>query len=94
MLIIDNKMFDDDGFTIDINENHQKKDKKINITVFRIPLLMAKRITVICVNGIPICAARGKRGTSEIITKLSRYDCEIKDGRINRLIEKILLENE
>lgn len=59
------------------------------IKVYSIPLLMAKRIKVICVNGVPFCAVRGKKATSDIIAKLSGYDVTICDGRIEKLAEKL-----
>ena len=59
------------------------------IKVYRVPQLMAKRINVICVNGIPFCTVRGKKATSDIIAKLSGYDVTICDGRIDKLAEKL-----
>lgn len=61
------------------------------IKVYRVPQYMSKRVNVICVGGIPVCTARGKKTTSDIVAKLSGYDVEIGDGRINKLIEKVLL---
>lgn len=61
------------------------------IKVYRVPQYMSKRVNVICVDGIPVCTARGKKTTSDIVAKLSGYDVEIGDGRINKLIEKVLL---
>lgn len=55
------------------------------ITIYRVPQYMSKKVNVICVDGIPVCTARGGKITSDIIAKLSGYDIEIKDGRINRL---------
>lgn len=55
------------------------------VTVFRVPQYMSKHVNVICVNGIPVCTARGKRTTSEIVSKLMGYEVEVSDGRINKL---------
>ncbi len=57
------------------------------IKVYRVPQYMSKQVNVICVDGIPVCTARGKKTTSDIVAKLSGYDVEIKDGRINKLID-------
>ena len=57
------------------------------ITVYRVPQYMSKRVNVICVDGIPVCTARGKKTTSDIVAKLSGYDVDIGDGRINKLID-------
>lgn len=57
------------------------------IKVYRVPQYMSKRVNVICVDGVPVCTARGKKTTSDIIAKLSGYDVEIKDGRVNKLID-------
>lgn len=59
------------------------------IKLYRVPQLMAKRINVICVNGVPFCTVRGKKATSDIIAKLSGYDVTICDGRIDKLAEKV-----
>lgn len=59
----------------------------IEVTIYRVPQYMSKRVNVICVDGIPVCTARGSKTTSDIVAKLSGYDVKIKDGRINRLIE-------
>lgn len=61
------------------------------IKVYRVPQYMSKRVNVICVDGVPVCTARGKKTTSDIVAKLSGYDVEIGDGRISKLIEKVLL---
>lgn len=55
-----------------------------DIKVYRVPQFMSKRVNVICVYGIPFCTARGKKTTSEIIAKLSGYDVNVCDGRIER----------
>lgn len=60
------------------------------IKIYRVPLFSSKNINVISVNGIPICACRGKRTTSEIITKISGYDVSLNDGRIDKAIEQII----
>ena len=57
------------------------------IKVYRVPQYMSKRVNVICVDGIPVCTARGKKTTSDIVAKLSGYDVGIKDGRISKLID-------
>ena len=61
-----------------------------DIKVYRVPQLMSKRINVICVDGIPFCTARGKKSTSDIVAKLSGYDVDIIDGRIDKLAEQLL----
>lgn len=55
------------------------------IKVYRVPQYMSKRVNVICVDGVPVCTARGKKTTSDIVAKLSGYDIEIKDERIGKL---------
>ena len=60
-----------------------------NITIHRVPQYMSKNVNVICVDGIPVCTARGNKTTSNIVAKLSGYDVEIKDGRINKLNRRI-----
>lgn len=61
-----------------------------DIKVYRVPQLMSKRINVICVDGIPFCTVRGKKSTSDIVAKLSGYDVDIIDGRIDKLAEQLL----
>ena len=61
------------------------------VTVYRVPQYMSKKVNVICVDGVPVCTARGNETTSDIVSKLSGYDVMINDGRINKLGEK---ENE
>lgn len=55
------------------------------ITIHRVPQYMSKNVNVICVNEIPVCTARGRKNTNNIVAKLCGYDVEIKDGRINKL---------
>lgn len=57
------------------------------IKVYRVPQYMSKQVNVICVDGVPVCTARGKKTTSDIVSGLSGYDVEIKDGRVNKLID-------
>jgi len=57
------------------------------IKVYRVPQYMSKQANVICVDGIPVCTARGKKTTSDIVAKLSGYDVEINDGRISKIID-------
>ena len=59
------------------------------IKIYRVPQYMSKRVNVICVDGIPVCTVRGKKTTSDIVTKLSGYDVEINDGRISKIIRGI-----
>ena len=61
-----------------------------DIKVYRVPQLMSKRINVICVDGIPFCTVRGKKSTSDIVAKLSGYDVDIIDGRIDKSAEQLL----
>lgn len=61
----------------------------MKVTTYRVPQLMSKRITVICVDGIPICTVRGKKSCSDIIAKLQGYEITIIDGRIDKLIEQM-----
>lgn len=65
-----------------------------DITVYRVPQFMSKKTNVICVDGVPICTAREKKSTSEIIAKLSGYDISVCDGRINKLSERLLRKEE
>ena len=60
----------------------------MKITTYRIRQFSSKPITVVCVNDIPICAARGKRTISEIVTYLNGYDVTLKDKAIQRLLDK------
>lgn len=55
------------------------------VTVYRVPQFMSKRVNVICVDGVPVCTARGRKITSDIVAMLSGYDVETTDGRINKL---------
>lgn len=63
---------------------------ELNVQRIRVPQLMSKMITVICVNDKPICTVRGKKSTSDIIARLSGYDAPIIDGRIQRIVDKEL----
>ena len=56
------------------------------VTVYKVPQYMSNKVNVICVDGIPVCTARGNKTTSDIVAKLSGYDIEIKDGRIDLLV--------
>ena len=49
---------------------------------------MSKKVNVICVDGVPVCTVRGNKITSDIVAKLSGYDIEIKDGRIDQLVKE------
>lgn len=57
-----------------------------NITIHRVPQYMSKNVNVICVDGIPVCTARGNKTTSNIVAKLSK--------RIEELEKAIKKENE
>lgn len=62
------------------------KQKKIK--VYRVPQYLSKRVNVICVDGIPVCTARGKKITDRIVASLSGYEVDdINDGRISKLAE-------
>nr|DAO73281.1 MAG TPA: protein of unknown function (DUF3330) [Caudoviricetes sp.] len=62
------------------------KQKKVKI--YRVPQYLSKRVNVICVDGIPVCTARGKKITDRIVALLSGYDVDdINDGRISKLAE-------
>lgn len=61
----------------------------MNIKIYRVPQYSSKMINVICVNEKPICTVRGKKSTSDIISKLSGYDIRVIDGRIEKLINKM-----
>lgn len=63
----------------------------MEINVYRVPQLMSKRINVITVDGIPFCTVRGKKSTSDIVAKLSGYDVSICDGRIDKMVQQIIL---
>ena len=58
------------------------------IKVYKVPQYMSKNVNVICVDGVPVCTVRGNKITSDIVAKLSGYDIEIKDGKINRLVKE------
>lgn len=62
----------------------------MKITTYRVPQLMSKMITVICVNDRPICVVRGKKSTSDILARLDGYDTQICDGRIQRIVDELL----
>ncbi len=64
----------------------------MDIKVYRVPQFSARRVNVICVNGIPLCTTVGQKSTNAIITKLNGYDIDIIDGRIDRLIKQKLKE--
>lgn len=64
----------------------------MNIQIVKIPLYNSKRISIIMVDGKPICACRGKQTTAKIITGLQGYPVELHDGRIMREINKKVLE--
>lgn len=55
---------------------------------------MSKMITVVCVDGIPICTVRGKKSCADIVAKLQGYDVKVIDGRIDKLIEQMRKEVE
>ena len=59
-----------------------------DIKVYKVPQYMSKKVNVICVDGVPVCTARGNKTTSDIIAKLNGYDIEIKDGRIDQLVKE------
>lgn len=59
------------------------------LKVYKVPQFMSKSVNVICVDGIPVCTARGKKTTSDIITRLSGYDVAITDGRIRKIADQI-----
>lgn len=61
----------------------------MKVTTYRVPQLMSKMITVVCVDGIPICTVRGKKSCADIVAKLQGYDVKVIDGRIDRLIEQM-----
>lgn len=60
------------------------------ITTFRVPQFSAKRITVVCVDGEPICTVRGNETLSKIISRLNGYNVSSGDNRIDKLIDKKL----
>ena len=60
-----------------------------DVKIYRVPQFMSKRVNVICVDGVPVCTVRGKKSTSDIIAKLSGYDVNICDGRINKISNRI-----
>lgn len=60
-----------------------------DIKVHKVPQFMSKNVNVITYKGIPVCTVRGKKSTSDIVTKLSGYDIKIIDGRIDKIIEKL-----
>lgn len=62
----------------------------MNIQTYRVKQYNSKNTTVICVDGIPIVSARGKKQISLIISYLSGYDVKINDGYIKRTLDKYL----
>lgn len=62
----------------------------MDIQVVRIPQYMSKKVNVIIVNGKPLCTCRGSRITQSILAKLEGYDTDIKDGRIDKLINGVM----
>lgn len=61
----------------------------MTITTYRVPQLMSKRITVLCVDGRPICTVRGKEALAKMITRLNGYDVSCGDGRIDKVIDEV-----
>ncbi len=64
----------------------------MTVEVIRVPQYMSKKVNVIIVNGKPLCTCRGIYTTQTILAKLQGYDVHIKDGRIEKLIERITHE--
>lgn len=60
----------------------------MKVTTFRVPQFSAKRITVVCVDGEPICTVRGNETLSKIISRLNGYDVSSGDKRIDKVIDK------
>lgn len=59
--------------------------KRKKVKVYRVPQYLSKRVNVICVDGVPVCTARGKKITDRIVASLSGYDVDdINDGRIKQ----------
>ena len=62
------------------------------IQVVRVPQYMSKKVNIIMVNGKPLCTCRGNRITQSILAKLQGYGTDIKDGRIDRIINDVIEE--
>lgn len=61
----------------------------MTITTYRVPQLMSKRITVLCVNDRPICTVRGREALARMIARLNGYDVSCGDGRIDKIIDEM-----
>lgn len=64
------------------------------IQVVRVPQYMSKKVNIIMVNGKPLCTCRGNRITQSILAKLQGYGTDIKDGRIDRIINTVIEEED
>lgn len=61
----------------------------MNIETYRVKQYNSKPVTVVMVDGVPICTVRGKRRLSNILSYLQGYDVEIADGKIRKKLEEI-----
>lgn len=64
----------------------------MDIKTYRVPQYSSRPVTVIVVNGEPLCTVRGNKSISNIIAKLNGYDIDIHDGRIEKKIREIRKE--
>lgn len=59
------------------------------IQTFRVKQYNSKPVTVLVVNGEPICTVRGGDSLSKILSRLSGYDVSLFDKKIERKIDSI-----
>ena len=65
----------------------------MKIDIIRIPQYSSKKVNLIIVDGQPLCTCRGNFATQTIMAKLQGYDVKMNDGRIEKMIEKLLGRN-
>lgn len=61
----------------------------MDIKTYRVKQYNLKPVTVVMVDGVPICTVRGKRSLSNILAYLQGYDVEISDGKIRKRLEEL-----
>jgi hypothetical protein len=61
----------------------------MKITQTRVKQYNSTYKTVISVDGIPVCITRSNKRASDIVSYLSGYEAEIKDGKLKKQLDKI-----